>query len=1215
MSIIPWLNYPGRPIKRKPYKMPYSPPYKGSPYEYINLPTPDTIPSLFWENIMKDFDQSFRISYKELTSAKIVADETEFEQQPGAVGIAINADPREYIKKGFGKVAANTFKSWLQSVISWSDLDVITEQQYIWKPLTRGQNGGRLGQLLTPVSPGSDLYEGADRNRIHSFATVYPQGMGKWFDEDKTPYENLSTLIENWARYGRSRVDRMGQWGMLQRAWLDAVAIDVTIFAIQNGIHLPSYPDIEKFINDAQDVWKTNGWIFRGSKLQRLKGVTPLVESPFRTAAGGGRLVLDTYLTSQGFDPKLDNPIFKYQLCADISKKTGISAQKLYAMSDADIASVISGNAAALKKIFGKSTPAALSGATAASARGLMSTAEFEKAKSFYESKMTLINGQLFTLETQFIGNPFVPPKVRAAAIKKHKELNRWIQQQNKKVDELTADLHRRAQDLRGDLERLGANPALFDWQKVLQFREHVYLTQDFLEAAFDENTLFRTYVWIGKMSAHLPDWMGNWKARLTYLTPSFYTSQLIGWLDDNVLGLASFGDKGLFLRRFANAAYFPLAGGKEVLFKASDFFLLDPKQLKGKDPRDFWDAYKKLGKLVDNKAVINGTALTPEVKNVLLTDVRTYPGVLDLDSLVSTASPVMSTEATSAISDALDTIKKNLLTQEELEQFRAFRDYIRAKYGSLINVDNPEEFARFLDTAKGKFIKKEFQFAGPLIRLGRFLDHTQNVIVNRFIKPIPVFGKYADWFKSGNLKFAKMWDASKIGKSLNSLSAKLINIGGGGGTGTLAKILGSKALGSLTKVVGSLLGAVGGIVSGIVVWIGGKLISDLFNLLRGKPVEATKEAVAKLGKFILGAAACCLSPLILLIFIIMFFIPAVFGLIHQAGQAVTIGAIFDRLDVTKNGSYNPSTNSIKYIVTVTNKDSKPQKIQFVRDSASVYLEDCSLAPIILTTTAGGSYGYLDFSGMSPGLSEHIDLQSGQTVVYEYEIKDVPSVTGNITYLNKALIEIVPRTGVGVSDTGTVRKQIDFGGGGCKETGNLAAIASALKDCLALNHSAGTYLILNPSCVANKPVLNTINCSNAFAAYYSSAIPLYYPSNLQCVAFANIAVGCYGGADYYVNGNGSDWFDTADGTLYSKYRAGSAPFAPPEGALLIFSASSGGHVGIVTQSSTSGNRTTVKITGSNMRRTEYTLLFDAQGTFINPEALPGLTFVGFLVAN
>jgi len=34
-----------------------------------------------------------------------------------------------------------------------------------------------------------------------------------------------------------------------------------------------------------------------------------------------------------------------------------------------------------------------------------------------------------------------------------------------------------------------------------------------------------------------------------------------------------------------------------------------------------------------------------------------------------------------------------------------------------------------------------------------------------------------------------------------------------------------------------------------------------------------------------------------------------------------------------------------------------------------------------------------------------------------------------------------------------------------------------------------------------------------------------------------------------------------------------------------------------------------------MRRTEYTLLFDAQGTFINPEALPGLTFVGFLVAN
>jgi len=205
MSIIPWLNYPGRPIKKKPYKMPYSPPYKGSPYEYINLPNPGNLPQAVWENIMKDFDQSFRVSYKEITSAKIVADETEFEQQPGAVGLAITLDPREYTGKSLKKVVWDDIaKRWFQSVISWSDLDVITEQQFIWRPLLRGDNGGKLGALLKPKKseepiepnvPVRKVYEGMDKERFTQAWKSGPEG--KWVDIDtKTPYEKLSTAIE-----------------------------------------------------------------------------------------------------------------------------------------------------------------------------------------------------------------------------------------------------------------------------------------------------------------------------------------------------------------------------------------------------------------------------------------------------------------------------------------------------------------------------------------------------------------------------------------------------------------------------------------------------------------------------------------------------------------------------------------------------------------------------------------------------------------------------------------------------------------------------------------------------------------------------------------------------------------------------------------------------------------------------------------------------------
>ncbi|MBU1016979.1 CHAP domain-containing protein, partial [Patescibacteria group bacterium] len=731
----------------------------------------------------------------------------------------------------------------------------------------------------------------------------------------------------------------------------------------------------------------------------------------------------------------------------------------------------------------------------------------------------------------------------------------------------------------------------LMDWQTVLNFRESVFKTQDFLDSAFDDNSLFRTYVWLGRIARDLPDWMGDWKTKLQYLTPQFYVSGILTQIDEKFLGLASFAKdspRGLFLR-FKNGGWVPLLG-KAVYQRASDYKVA-------------FKVASLLDDLVDEGVTVNGVLIDANAKRDLL--LMKPVGGISLGALKESANPTLSN------SKFLKDLLTDTATNKEYDKYLDFFNKVFSKLeaeGLVPKGDVPW----LLDRMKGKTMGDKYLYMGPLVALGRFLDHVQNLFVDKTIGKLGIFKRYADWFKAGNPAFAKAWQASKVGTALRSLSNKFIDIGGGKiTTGFLARVFGSRTLAPVAKALGSLLGAVGGIVAGGLAWLGTKLISDLWNLLRGKPVEATKEAVTKIGKFILGGCACCLSPLLLLVFIIFFFIAGVFSVVRQAGQAVTVGTIFDRLEVTKNGAYDPATNSIKYVVVVTNKDSKPQLIQFVRDNTTVYVGDCAQAPVTVDTTTGGPYGYLDFSGMSPGVQEHVDLASGDTITYNYSIKDIPASPGNITYMNKALIEILPRTGVGVSDTGTVIKTVDFGSGGCKGAGDLAAIASALKNCLRIQRNMTTYLILDTSCVSNTPILQTPNCVQAVNTYYIGSTT--YNQNLQCVAFANIAVGCYGGADYYVAGNGSDWFDGASAVVYDKYRVGSALSAPPAGSLLTFSSSAGGHIAPVIRSGSSGGRTTVVITGSNMRRTEYTLLFDEHGTLINPEALPGLTFMGFLV--
>ena len=1189
MSIIPWLNYPGRPIKKKSHKMPYVPPYKGSPYEYIDLPNPGDIPKAAWENIMKDFNQTLSLRYKTLTSATLESAADEFKEQPGAVGAGITIDPRKYLDKGVKAVFADTFKEWVQSVVSWTDLDTIVEQNYIWRPLTRGKKSyGGLNPLLHETAPG--VFRDIDRARYESFYSGDP----KFSTQIPNDIENLSTNIETWAANGKSKGSRAFPWSQVQRYWL--TSIEQAALIGSGGTIPASAARAAAFAKDVNDAIAFNTWVASSSS---PKGFRAPKENPFYTSLKGAPdwASAERVLAANGFNPKNDNILFDYRIRESLASKLGkkkynVSKIDWYVKNDpAQLVTLMQGKAKEVAELFGDTIAEAdILALTPAGLSDLLEKGKLESARSFYESKIILPGGQLNVLEANYI---FKPSPITGAALAKHAEIQKKLELLNKEYETRVQELHRRVTtdtSLQGELKGLmgGAKfDNLMQWQNVLNFREAAFKTQDFLDAAFDDNSLFRTYIWLGRISRDLPDWMGNWKDRLKYMTPQFYVSGVLTYLDENFLGLASLSKTKRGFMFFHNGGWVALKG------KAS-------YQL----ARDYTAAIKvidSLDNLVNEGATIKSVLITADVKRELLLN-RSVGGLTlaDIRASVSSGSVPQS-------------VLKHLLKDSDYTEYVSF---LSGKFAELESAGlvSPGEVEWLVTRVKSKLIGKNL-YMGPLVGLGRLLDHLQNLFVDNTIGRIGIFKRYADWFKAGNPALARAWQASRVGGLLNTWSTRLISISGGGGSGSLARIMGSRILSPFTKVLGSFLGAVGGMVVGFVAWFGTKLLSDLWSLLQGKPVEATKKAIGQVGKFILKAVGCCIAPILLVGFILFFAVAGIFQAMNVATTAVTVGDIFDRLDVSKAGTYDPASNSINYTVTVTNKSSKAQLIQFVSDSPVVYFEDCSETPLAVTVLSSGTYGYLDFSGMSPGVQEHLDLQSGSSVEYKYSIKNIPSSPGNVTYVNRALIEILPRLGVGISDTGSVKSIIDMGSGGCKEAGDLAAISEELMGCLRTTSAViGPYIKLDMSCVSGKPILNTLNCQRAVASYYFAG-SIYYPNNLQCVAFANIAVGCYGGPSYYVTGDGTDWYSNASPSLYTKYAAGSAPFAPPAGSILVFDPRPG-HVGIVISSKTAGNRTTVEMVGSNMYSRKYSLLFDDSGNLISSDVTAfGLTFKGFLVPN
>ncbi len=1179
MAIIPWLSdYPGRVFKKpKRASSPRPKPYAGSPYQYIDLPNPGQLPRYVWENIIKDFDQTLTIRYRTLTSAQLESASDEFKEQPGAIGAGITIDPRKYLDKGVGVVFKDTFRDWLQSVISWDDLDTIIEQRYIWNPLTRGlRNNGSLKPLLEETAPGSRVYKGFDRLDYESFYLTDP----KFSPTALTDAENLASTIETWVANGKSKGSRAFPWNQVQRYWLSTLEQSALIGS-RGPIDPALYPNAFAYTEDIKNAIVTNTWIAASST---PSGFRPAKENPFYTnlknVADWG--VAETVLKANGFNPRNDEVFFDYQVKESLGKELGKRPPKeiadFVAQNPAGLVTLMQNKAKEVADIFDV-READILALTPAGLSDLLEKGCIEKAKSFYKNKIILPGGQLNILEQSYIFKPGTPVEIIRAARAKHSEVQKKLDFYNREYEISLNSLRRRAVTdlgLQNELRALMGDDkfeTLMEWQILLDFRESAFKTQDFLDAAFEDNSLFRTYVWLGKLARDMPDWTGNWGARLKYLTPQFYISGVLTYLDENVLGLASLSKDAKRLMRIPNGAFIPLLKGA-VYQRVEDY-------------KNAFKVMDLLDDLVKEGVTVNTVLIDNNARRALFLN-GVYGGI-SLSDLKKSSNPVLSSVKAA----------KKLLEDSEYTDYLAF---LSRHFQDLVNKGHVPagDVPWLLDRVKSKTLGDKYLYMGPFVAVGRFLDHAQNVFVDKTIAKIPVFKKYADFFKAGTPAFANWWAKSSVGKSLGSLSGKLLTSHFG-----------------LIKVLGGLIGSVGGIIAATVAWVGGKILSDIWNLLRGQPAEATKEAIGKLGKVIgIAVVGCCILPMIGFILFLMLIVGGIFNKINEIGQAVTVGSVFDRLTVTKVGTFNPASKSIRYTLTITNVSTDKQNVRFSDDEIKAYPEDCAVPAVKITTGPDPVNGQLVYITMPHPLGENFEMNSSETVVFEYEVRNIN--IADATYINKAVVQIPPWGHIGpiplgAADSGVVSKRIDIGEGGCSTFFDLATVASKLAGCLRKGHTQLTYLILDENCVQNAGLSANANCQQALNLYYSYG-SMYYPSNLQCVAFANIAVGCYGGRPYYTNGNGQDWFDNANPAVYEKYVPGTGS-PPPAGAILVFSsASGGGHTGIVTQAPPpAGGFVVVTMVGSNTKNVEYYLNFNTSNVLVDP--LSGLTYIGYLVVR
>jgi len=636
-------------------------------------------------------------------------------------------------------------------------------------------------------------------------------------------------------------------------------------------------------------------------------------------------------------------------------------------------------------------------------------------------------------------------------------------------------------------------------------------------------------------------------------------------------------------------------AGGGEILLHAKDFLSLDKV---GNVKMSVWGVHNKVGNLVKD-----GSISAAERGNVL----KDFGTSLD------------------------DLVKLNKITADEALQYRAFLN--STLYKDLVGkkLIDPNDLAGFYDKVKSKLVlvsdrEVEGLYAGPMVRLGRMFDHAQNVVVDRLFKfKLPLIGNvletYSKLFKTASVTFAN----TKFSKFFKDMGDRYIDMATGKIKGALLpKLIGKR----LTTLLGTAIGSVGALTFAVIGWVASKLLSDIVNVLKGKPATATKEAVSKLVKIVLGLSLACLSPILLLLFIMLFIIG---GILDQAGrvsQAVTIGGIFDRLAVEKTVTFDSAARSLNYVITITNRSSDDQLVTLVSDDIKTIPEDCSLG--VIDPKKNASLGHIVYVDPPDGVVHRKSLKSGETIKIKYSLVGIPNTLTNATVINVASLEIPPKTGVGASDTGSVTNTYTFGKGGCVSNIGVDAIADVLSSCLVMvpkapapSHDLDTtspywpydsYRKFDMACVTGTGLLSNPKCQAAFSTYYSAG-STYYPDWLQCTAFANIALGCFGGSDYYMSGNANTWLNEAmvyarHGMKFEAYNTGTGR-PPLPGSVLVFSGGSFGHVGVVTSVSGAGGSYAVTLKNANLGSVEYHLLFDSNGNLKNPDALPGLTYLGF----
>lgn len=124
--------YPGDPIKPKRYYVPYKRP--GEPIdwtgfdEYLDLIEEDFtgVPRGVWNQIWRDFNATLKAQVRQKESVSVeqleAFGEEVVEDMPGAFGISVSLDPRDWAKDPVGE-AKSTLSSWGSAALNWNDFE------------------------------------------------------------------------------------------------------------------------------------------------------------------------------------------------------------------------------------------------------------------------------------------------------------------------------------------------------------------------------------------------------------------------------------------------------------------------------------------------------------------------------------------------------------------------------------------------------------------------------------------------------------------------------------------------------------------------------------------------------------------------------------------------------------------------------------------------------------------------------------------------------------------------------------------------------------------------------------------------------------------------------------------------------------------------------------------------------------------------------------